>query len=417
VSSGTYNVRVRNGSGGALSNAGAVTVANPTPAISVITTNPSPPTADQRFGFTITGSGFDGFKAEVVFTGPGCPNTTACVVPNDVLTTKTATTLAGPATVSSGTYNVQVRNGSGGTLSNVGTITVPSPPSISSIGSSPNPPIAGQQFVFTINGSGFDASTAQVVFTGPGCPTTTSCVVPNGVLTGKTASSLAGPATVSAGSYNIQVRNGSTGTLSNSRTINVSNAIPVTSGITTNPSPPVAHQQFAFTITGSGFDGFNAEVVFTGPGCPTITSCVVPNNVLTSKTTSTLIGPATITVGTYNVQVRNGAGSTLSNPQSITVPGAPSISSIGTTPAPPSAGKQFTFTINGSGFNAGTAEVVFTGPGCPNTSACVVPNNVLTTRTASTLVGPATVASGSYNVQVRNGPGGTLSNGGTISVP
>ena len=54
-----------------------------------------------------------------------------------------------------------------------------STPAISSI--SPNTVSPGT-FSLTVNGSNFNTSNAQIIVTGPNCPTATSCVVPNGVL-------------------------------------------------------------------------------------------------------------------------------------------------------------------------------------------------------------------------------------------
>src|ERR1051326_1471891 len=63
-------------------------------------------------------------------------------------------------------------------------------PSINNI--SPTTVTTGS-FSLTINGSNFNTSTAQIVLTGPNCPTITSCVVPNGVLTTKPSGQLVGP--------------------------------------------------------------------------------------------------------------------------------------------------------------------------------------------------------------------------------
>src|SRR6185369_11170062 len=168
--------------------------------------------------------------AQIVVTGPNCPTTTSCVVPNGVLTTKTSTQLVGPVTINTaGSFTIQVQNGSGTTLSNGATLTVnPADPSISTI--SPTTVTAGT-FSLTINGSNFNSSTARIVVTGPNCPTSTSCVVPNNVLTAKTSSQLVGPVTINtAGSFTIQVQNG-TGTLSNGRTLTVNPADPSISTI------------------------------------------------------------------------------------------------------------------------------------------------------------------------------------------
>ena len=95
-----------------------------------------------------------------------------------------------------------------------------SPTLSGSVSTSPSPPLGGQQFNFTLSGSNFDPSTVEAFFLGPGCGTSISCVVPNGNLTAS-STSVSGPATLAAGSFTVQVRNGSGGTASNTRSLTV----------------------------------------------------------------------------------------------------------------------------------------------------------------------------------------------------
>jgi pimeloyl-ACP methyl ester carboxylesterase len=408
---GSFTIQVQNGSGTTLSNGATLTVNPAAPSISNI--SPTTVTAG-TFSLTINGSNFNTSNAQIVVTGPNCPTTTSCVVPNGVLTTKTGNQLVGPVTINTaGSFTIQVQNGSGTTLSNGATLTVnPAAPSISNI--SPTTVTAGT-FSLTINGSNFNTSNAQIVVTGPNCPTTTSCVVPNGVLTTKTSNQLVGPVTINtAGSFTIQVQNGSGTTLSNGATLTVNPAAPSISNI--SPTTVTAGT-FSLTINGSNFNTSNAQIVVTGPNCPTTTSCVVPNGVLTTKTSNQLVGPVTInTAGSFTIQVQNGSGTTLSNGATLTVnnAAAPSISNI--SPTTVTAG-TFSLTINGSNFNTSNAQIVVTGPNCPTSTSCVVPNGVLTTKTSNQLVGPVTInTAGSFTIQVQNGSGTTLSNGATLTV-
>src|SRR5215213_392157 len=379
------------------------------PSISSISPATVPPGS---FSLTINGSNFNTSTAQIVVTGPNCPTTTSCVVPNGVLTSKTSTRLVGPLTINNlGTYTIHVQNGSGATLSNGASLSVSDTPSISSI--SPTTVAAGT-FSLTINGSNFNTSNAQIVVTGPNCPTTTSCVVPNGVLTSESSTRLVGPVTITTpGTFTIQVQNGSGTTLSNGASLTVTPPTPSISSI--SPTTATAGT-FSLTINGSNFNTSNAQIVVTGPNCPTTTSCVVPNGVLTTKTSAQLVGPVTITTpGSFTIQVQNGSGTTLSNGASLTVnPPTPSISSI--SPTTVMAG-TFLLTVNGSNFNTSNAQIVVTGPNCPTTTSCVVPNGVLTTKTSNQLVGPVTITTpGSFTIQVQNGSGTTLSNGASLTV-
>lgn len=82
-----------------------------TPIIATITTSPDSKNllARNRFTFTVKGSNFDKDTAFVQFNGPDC---SPCLVPNQLLTKKTDTELAGAATVpTKGDYTVSVQNG------------------------------------------------------------------------------------------------------------------------------------------------------------------------------------------------------------------------------------------------------------------------------------------------------------------
>src|SRR6266545_749305 len=93
---------------------------------------------------------------------------------------------------------------------------------------------------------------------------------------------------------------------------------------------------------------------------------------------------------------------------------APSISSLSTNPSPPRQYISFALTVNGSGFNPATAEIVYSQPCYPPGSWCpqVYPNNQLTTKTQTQLVAQMafSIANDTVRIQVRNGILGTLSN-------
>jgi uncharacterized protein (TIGR03437 family) len=92
-------------------------------------------------------------------------------------------------------------------------------PTISSI--SPTD-VATGTFSLTIGGSNFNLSTIQIVVTGPGCPTTASCVVSNKALTSKATDQVVAPITIdNPGTYTIQVQNGAGTTLSNGASLDV----------------------------------------------------------------------------------------------------------------------------------------------------------------------------------------------------
>ena len=89
-------------------------------------------------------------------------------------------------------------------------------PRLGAIVTMPDPPLRGQEFAFTVNGDGFDETTA-VTFTGPGC--LIGC--PAEKIYMRSQSQISGAVRLPAGIFVVTARNG-TGPLSgNSLTINV----------------------------------------------------------------------------------------------------------------------------------------------------------------------------------------------------
>jgi DNA-binding winged helix-turn-helix (wHTH) protein len=85
-----------------------------------------------------------------------------------------------------------------------------------------------QELRVRIEGEGINPNTVQVVVLGPGCPRIGNCVVPNNVLGGVSDKRIESvPLRLAAGDYQIYLRNGSAGQLSNGWPLNVSAATPV----------------------------------------------------------------------------------------------------------------------------------------------------------------------------------------------
>ena len=218
---GSFTLQVQNLSTGPLSNSVTLTVSSPTtsPVISAIAPTQMPPGSA---ALTITGSGFDPASAQIVVTGPGCPAASPCLVLNAQLITRTATQLVAPVTLlTAGAFTIQVQNGSSGPLSNGVTVTVvpARTPAITSVSPATIP--IGVTTALTIAGADFDPASAQVAV-GSGCAAAAPCLVPNSELTSKTASQIVAPVTLrTAGTFTIQIQNGSAGTLSNAVSLTV----------------------------------------------------------------------------------------------------------------------------------------------------------------------------------------------------
>src|SRR5262245_21997153 len=74
-----------------------------------------------------------------------------------------------------------------------------SAPQLSNITTTPDPPVNGRDFIFTINGSGFDQQTASVIFTGPGC----SSGCPAAIIHARSLTQIRSASRLEAGSYPI----------------------------------------------------------------------------------------------------------------------------------------------------------------------------------------------------------------------
>jgi hypothetical protein len=294
-------------------------------------------------------------------------------VPNGVLITKTSNQLLGPVTINSpGSFTIQVQNGSGTTLSNGATLTVnPATPSISII--SPTTVTAGT-FSLTINGSNFNTSNAQIVLTGPNCPTATSCVVPNNVLTTKTSNQLVGPLTINAaGSFTIRVQNGAGGTLSNGATLTVQ-SLPAPSITAISPSAPqVGGIDQNVLVIGDNFDqNLTVTVNFPNGGSTILSGTQIQSVTKTSFVMRITFGSP----GTWGIQVNSADGKS-SNVFTFTVASstqAPTISSISPT-VPIATGSDQNVSVYGSNFLPNfTVSVSFPGGGSTSLSGTQIGN-------------------------------------------
>ena len=283
------------------------------------------------------------------------------------------------------------------------TLAYPIAPRLTALSTTPNPPVAGKQFVLTVTGTGFDPTRSGIGVSGPGC--FGGCSVANSALTIKTSNTLSGPITVpQPGSYTAAVGG------SNTIPFVVNELVPTATAVSNLPSPPVARQFLTLTVGGADFIPSTAQIVVAGPGCSPCASSTL--SAWTSNTVASLF--SFDNSGTFMVAVRNGTNGTQSNAVPLIVQSTtPSIVSAGTSPSPAVAGQPFQLRISGYPFEPLTVFVTVTGPGC---SPCVIPNGSLTIQ-QTMLSGPLTVTSpGTFTVVVRNGAGGNPSSTLSFSV-
>jgi len=172
-----------------------------------------------------------------------------------------------------------------------------------------------------LEGANFTANTVEIVVTGPGCSYVNACVVPNWALSPSGVNSTVinnAPFKLDAGTFNVYVRNTSSGSLSNPKQLIVNPAtLTPTIDTISFSTTPIAQQPFTVHLIGSGFDIGTVQAVVTGPGCP----CPpIENSSLQNKSGMMVDVPLQLNnVGAYQITLRNGSGGTPSNPKPINV--------------------------------------------------------------------------------------------------
>ncbi|HEX7085659.1 MAG TPA: hypothetical protein VF198_04810, partial [Vicinamibacterales bacterium] len=100
----------------------------------------------------------------------------------------------------------------------------------------------------------------------------------------------------------------------------------------------------SLTINGEAFDTATAQVVVTGPGCLGDTTCVVPNDRLSTKTSTQLVAPVLFAnEGGFTIRVRHGAGGPISAGRPVTVTDPPALTVNGSDASTLPQGQTFVF--------------------------------------------------------------------------
>ena len=317
ASSGTAAITVI--SGGVTSNTAQFTIgAGP----AITTLGPSSATAGgAAFTLTVTGSNF--------VSGAVIQWNTSALTTNFVSATQLTAAISPDRIANPGTVNVKVN--SSGVDSNTVTFVILNGPTINTI--SPSITTAGgPDLTLTVDGGGF--TTASVVmWNGSALPT--SFVNPNRLTASVAAKLIASP-----GTADVTVASGGV-TFQPAKLFTIKAGPAITS---LNPSAATAGGP-AFTLTING-SGFGADTVAQWNGTA-LTTTVVGENQLTAAVPADLIA----SVGSIPIMVLSGG--VTSNAVAFEVANGPTLSSLNPSTAI-AGGGQFTLTVNGAGFTAGT---------------------------------------------------------------
>lgn len=162
-----------------------------------------------------------------------------------------------------------------------------------------NTPVPGQQVVVQVHVANLQPG-AAVVATGPGCPTTTSCVVPSGVITPIGSDLINVPLTLAAGSFTIYVQQ--FGQLSNGWPLSVGGAPPSGGGTPSTGSLNITFSPNPVSRSSDGAWYYSVTVNETSGSAVTLTGMTISGQDYTSQIsnwfgTSTVSAHGHLTVG------------------------------------------------------------------------------------------------------------------------
>jgi hypothetical protein len=305
---------------------------------------------------------------------------------NVVSDTQINATFTISATAALTARNVTVSTAGG--VSNPVTFTVVSPgtPTLSSI--SPNSGLRGAAVFVTLTGTGFTAAGTTVNVAAPAGGLTISGVTVVNPTTITATFSTFGGATIGPRSIFVTTPGGSTGTVTYTVTGPVLTSISPASG-TRGTAVPVS-------LFGSGLTGTTAINVSGGGGI-TVSGLTVVND---TQVNATFTISAFTGAGARNVTVTAPGGTSNAVTFTVTVPPAPTLTSI----APPTGvrGTAVAVTLTGSNFISGATTVAVSGGGVAVSGVTVTS----TTQISATFTISTGAALGVHNVSVTT-PGGT----------
>lgn len=292
---GTYNLRIMEKAGDAVSNTKTFIV-DPPPENVITIDSISPTSVKPGSTVTIYGSGFDN-ASYVAF---GEQNMT---LPSSSYTSSKLTFVV-PSTFGPGTYYLHVIEKAGNAESNTKSFTIDPPPQNVITLSSLNPSSAKAGSTVTIYGSGFD-SASYVFFDGQ------DFTLQKTSYTGSSLSFVL-PSWMSPGSYSLRVGEKAGDAISNAKMLTVVYEAPSENAITIDSVNPTSVKLGStVTLYGSGFNSAS-YISFEGQGLTVKHSSYTPTKL-------TFVVPSSLGLGTRSFRVIEKAGTAESNTKTITV--------------------------------------------------------------------------------------------------
>lgn len=334
------------------------------PAITDFKLNPSSPVATEPFEGTITGSNFVSGQTRLFVCQNDTTNCSEQAAARISFVSSSSLAIDG-LTLTAGSWQFYVQTPAGqSNRTNPFTVTpsVSSVPVIASFSWSPSTPLAGNTFSGTVKGSNFVIGATQVFFCQLGG---SSCLlVPAESISVESQSSLSlTNVTLESGSWQFYLQTAvGNSARSASFTVQVqTTGVPIISGFTWDPTPPVTGQAFRGTITGDNFSPGATSVFFCQVGRP-FCSRQSSGSVTVTDRTQLSISSVTLTTGSWQFYLENSVGVSLRSSTFTVQPvalGVPTVGSYFFDPITPESNQLFKLRLNGSGFVVGGTRLFF----------------------------------------------------------
>lgn len=381
----------------------------PVPTITGYSWTPAAPIANDAFGGTITGTGFEIGATSVFF----CPEaSTACnQVPSASIsvTSQTSISLSG-VSLSLGSWQFYVQTVAG-TSARSTAFTVDSAtsgsPTISSYTWDPASPTSGRPFSGTIIGTNFVTSGMRIYFCQIGKPFCQQQSARTITVTDKTRLTVS-DIVLTTGSWQFYLL--APGGISSRSTVftvqTVALGLPTIASQVLDPASPVPNTPFNIAITGTNFVTGGTRVFVCSDGTD---SCTEFPAALISVPLSTrlIVEHVTLGAGSWQLYLQTASGSSARSSSftvGSTTAAVPTIGRVTLNPAGPVAGQPFTLSLDGTGFASGATRLYF----CLNAAAVCTESplaSISVSGTTRLTVSNVSLASGSWQLYLQTAAG------------